>query len=411
MNNRFKPLIDAIKTILGKTLSGTGTVFIALKPVAGRIVLIGGLIGGGYLLVQHPPLQSVERGEVLVRSNLLTGDLEQFRQGSVLVLPRVHSVSRYPLRDQIYQPAQQDDTPFQSIEGLALGVDLTIRYALDPQAISKLATDGANDLTHDVVEPEVQGVIYRILSRYTVREIFSAKRAEIQQTIENELKPKLAANGIILRTVQMGKVALPEEYRVGMEQLLSEELASEKMRYTLELKGKQVKESALEAEAEKVRREKAAEASANEQIIAARAQEEAMKHVLPFKQKQIEQRQLEAEAEKVARIKGAEASSQARQIEANAEAASRTKLADAEVYRLEQIGKVSSAQMARDGELVTKHPLLIQKIMADKLSDKVSVIIAPPQTNAGLLTAALSANGMATGQSNMPVQNGEESQP
>ncbi len=75
------------------------------------------------------------------------------------------------------------------------------------------------------------------------------------------------------------------------------------MRYTLELKDKQVKESELVAEAEKVRREKAAEAAGNEQIIAAKAQEEAMKHVLPFKQKQIEQRQLEAEAEKGARLK------------------------------------------------------------------------------------------------------------
>ena len=53
-------------------------------------------------------------------------------------------------------------------------------------------------------------------------------------------------------------------------------------------------------DAEKIRREKAAEASASEQIIGAKAQEEAMKHVLPFKQKQIEQRQLEAEADKIA---------------------------------------------------------------------------------------------------------------
>jgi hypothetical protein len=212
----------------------------------------------------------------------------------------------------------------------------------------------------------------------------------------------------------MGKVDLPEDYRVGMEQLLAEELASEKMRYTLELKDKQVKESSLEAEADKVRREKAAEAAGNEQIIAARAQAEAMKHVLPFKQRQIEQRQLEAEADKITRIKGAEASSQARQIEANGEAISRTKLADVEVYRLEKIGKLSSEQMARDGELVSKHPLLIQKIMADKLSDKVSVIIAPPQTNGGLLTAALgsSANAITTANTTASTANmNDEVQP
>ena len=126
-----------------------------------------------------------------------------------------------------------------------------------------------------------------------------------------------------------------------------------------------------------MRREKAAEAAGREQIIAAKSQEEAMKHVLPFKQRQIEQRRLEAEAEKVARIRNAEGSAQARRIEANGEADAREKLAEAEVYRLERVGKANAEQMAREGALITSNPLLIQKTLADKLSDKIQVIIAP----------------------------------
>jgi regulator of protease activity HflC (stomatin/prohibitin superfamily) len=222
-----------------------------------------------------------------------------------------------------------------------------------------------------------------------VREIFSTKRAEIQKAIETELGAHLAADGVALRDVQIGKVDLPADYRRGMESLLAEEMASDKMRYTLELKDKQVKEAELVAEADKVRREKAAEAAGQEQIIAAKAQEEAMKHVLPFKQKQIEQRALEAEAEKGARIKGAEGNAQARRIEANGEADARQKLADAEAYRQERLGKVTAAQMAVEGALVTKHPLLIQKTLADKLSDKIQVIIAPPPADGGFIGATL----------------------
>src|SRR5581483_11202725 len=105
--------------------------------------------------------------------------------------------------------------------------------------------------------------------------------------------------------------------------------------------------------------------------------EETMKHILPFKQKQIEQRQLEAEAEKVARIRGAEGAAEARRIEAKAEADSRQKLADAEAYRLDLVGKANAGQMEREGGLITRYPLLIQKTLADKLSDKIQVIIAP----------------------------------
>ena len=114
-----------------------------------------------------------------------------------------------------------------------------------------------------------------------------------------------------------------------------------------------------------------------------------MKHVLPVKQRQIKQRQLEAEAEKVSRIKAAEGNAQARRIEANGEADARQKLAEAEAYRMDRIGKVNAEQMAREGALVTRHPLLIQKTLADKLSDKIQVIIAPPPTNGDFIGAAL----------------------
>ena len=121
-----------------------------------------------------------------------------------------------------------------------------------------------------------------------------------------------------------------------------------------------------------------------------------MAHVLPFKQKQIQQRQLEAEADKISRIKTAEGTAEARRIEAAGEADSRNKLADAEVYRLDKVGKSNSEQMAREGELITRHPLLIQKTMADKLSDKIQVIIAPPPADGGFIGSTLLGSRTAT---------------
>ncbi|HEY4066537.1 MAG TPA: SPFH domain-containing protein [Burkholderiaceae bacterium] len=356
-------------------------------------LLIVGSIAAAYTLATHAPLQTVASGSVGVRSNLLTGGQAQFREGSVLVVPGLQSMRQWSLRDQLYHPpgsaSAKGDAPMQSVEGLSIGVDLGVRYALDPARVGALAGSLPSNIEQDIVQPAVQGLVYKIFARYTVREIFTTKRGEIQQAIETELRPRLAADGVLLRGVQLGKVDLPEDYRRGMDALLAEELAGEKMRYTLELKQKQVQETELVAQADKVRRETNAQAAAREQIIAAQAQEEAMKHVLPFKQKQIEQRQLEAEADKVARIRGAEANAQARRIESQGEADSRQKLADAEVYRLQKVGIANAEQMAREGALITRHPLLIQKTMADKLSDKIQVIIAPPPTNGDFLGSAL----------------------
>ena len=355
------------------------------------VAVIGAI---GTLLWKHPPMESVSRGDVGVRTNQLTGSVTEWRDGSVIVFPGLHEMRVLSLRDQQYRPGRVGNAvALQSIEGLSLDVDIAVRYALDPARVATAAKNLPDDIPREIVEPAVQGVIYKVFARYTVREIFSSKRAEIQLAIESELKPKLAVDGLVLKGVQIGKVELPPDYKRGMEGLLAEELASEKMRYTLELKDKRVKETELDANADKVRREVAAEAAAREQIIAAKAQEEAMKHVLPFKQRQIEQRLLEAEAQKQSQIRVSEGAAQARRIEASGEADARQKLAEAEAWRLERVGKVNAEQMNREGALVSRYPLLIQKTLADKLSDKIQVIIAAPPADGGFIGAALLGGG------------------
>ncbi len=405
-------MAQAVRSVVlglsGVVLAGSKAGFELARQNKKKIAVFVLVAGTGYYLYQHPPVQQIARGEVGIRVNQWTGNASQVGEGLTLVVPGMHALRSYSLQDQVYRPTRSGsatgDAAFQSVEGLSIGVDLSIRYALEPAKLAQMSKNLPKNIGLEIVEPLVQGVMYKAFTRYTVREIFSSKRAEIQAAIEAELKPKLAQDGVILRSVMMGKVDLPADYKQGMERLLAEELASEKMRYTLELKEKMVKQTALESDAEKVKREKAAEASAQETIIAAKAQEEAMKHVLPFKQKQIEQRGLEADAEKMARIKTSEGAAQARIIEATGEADSRRKLADAEAYRQDLVGKIASAQLERDGALITKHPLLIQKSMADKLSDKISVIIAPPPADGGFIGSALLGASTKMRKANLPAE-------
>ena len=381
MPDRFEAFLETLGKLGAALAGGFRVVLAGAWRTRARLVIAAILTALGYALYVHPPFASVHRSEVLVRTNLFAGSSHAYSAGTVLVMPAVHQVRRYPTRDQLYRPRESahaaGPAPFQSSEGLSIGVDLTVRWAIDRSRIAQMSKEYPDDLNADLVRPAVQGIVYPLLARHSVREIFSSQREQIQREIASALRPKLDTLGLVLRGVDMGQVDLPEDYRAQIEKLLAEELETEKIRYTLELKEAQVKETQLTAEADKVRRQKAAEAAGAEQVIAARAQEETMKHVLPFKQKQIEQRQLEAEAEKRARIRTAEGSAEARRIEAQGEADSRHKLADAEAYRLEVVGKSNAGQMEREGALIARYPLLIQKTLADKLSDKVQVIIAP----------------------------------
>ncbi len=329
------------------------------------------------------PIRSIPPGEAAVRVNRITGGVTVLDEGWAVVLPGIHEFRTYPLHDQVYRPADSQRSSgsgaYQSIEGLSLGIDVSVRWALDPDQMTAAERLRPDRIEAELVQPTVDGVLHRAFAQHTVREIFATQRAPIQKAIEDELKGALGKDGIMVKTVAIGSIDLPAQYKSGLESLLSEELAADKMRFTLELEEKKIKEAELEADADKVRREKAAEAAGEEQVIAAKSQAEAMEHVLPLKQKEIEEKRLEAEAAKVVTLEQAEANAQARVIEAGGEADSRRKLADSDAYRLDVTGKATTEQMAREAALIQKNPLLIQKTLADKLSDKIQVIIAPPQ--------------------------------
>ena len=355
----------------------------ALRRTALAVAAIAALAGSTNWLLDQ--LQAVPRGSVLVRTGV--GAPEVVKEGRAWVLPGLHEARLLPTRDLMIR--RSGAQAVQTVEGLSVGLEVSLRVQLDPQRYVQLAKDLPENFEKELIEPALTAVLLPLVAQHTVRELFSAKRTEIQQLVLLQLRQRLGADGLLLKDLQFGAITLPDDYRRGMDSLLSEGLATEKMRYTLELKEKQSLQSAIEAKAERERREIAAEASAREQIIAAKAQEEAMKHVLPFKQRQIEQRQLEAEAERQSRVKLAEGAAQARQIEAEGEAKARQKLADAEAYRVAELGKVNAVQMEREGRLITKHPLLIQKTLADKLSDKVRVIVAPPGIAGSLMGGPL----------------------
>jgi len=238
-----------------------------------RLLATGALLGTGLLLVLRPPVRVIAPGEVGVRVNRLTGGIAVLGEGPAMVLPMLQELRRYPLRDQIYKPADsaraEGAAPFQTVEGLSVGVSVTVRYALDRDRVADIAKRLPNNVGQELIEPVVDGVLHRSLAKHTVREIFTDKRVEIQQAIEQELRALLARDGIAVRSLFIGHVDLPAQYRAGLEGLLAEELASEKMRFTLQLKEKQVTEKSLEADAAKIQREKAAEAAASEQLIAA----------------------------------------------------------------------------------------------------------------------------------------------
>jgi regulator of protease activity HflC (stomatin/prohibitin superfamily) len=307
--------------------------------------------------------------------------------GLHIVTPLVDSVQLFDLRDRVFTAGLMEEGPkktpvatglnVQSLEGLNIGLGVTVRYRLDPNKLASVQAHLPQPPDKELVPPVVASAWRELTPQYTVKEIFSTKREEVRVRAANIITHKLATDGIIVEEVMLSDIQLPDEYARGLEGLLLKEQQDDQMGVATDIQQKQVRIAELQAEAEEAQKVKAAEGDAQAKVVEARGESDAMQYTLPLKQKQIEQSKLEAEARKESTIETADADAQAKIIDSKAELQRRNLLAEAEANRIKLVAAADAQRMTSEAELLNKSPLLINKIVAERLSDKIQVVMVP----------------------------------
>src|SRR5262249_5609796 len=312
------------------------------------------------------------------------------------VTPLVESVARYDLRDHVLttssgknedglEPLREgaaknkkpEDFTVQSKEGLNIGLAITVRYKLDAKRLDFIHANLPQPVEKEIVPPIVASTFRELSPNYTVQEVFAGKREEMRRTAAERITKKLDQDGVIVKEVMLRDVQLPAEYARGLEGLLLKEQQNEGLGVEAEMKAKQVKIAELEAEAAKIQQVKQAEGAATVRVLQAKSEADAMQYTLPLKKQQIEQTRLEAEAHKEATVKNAEAQAEAKVIDSKAELERRNLLADAEASRIRKIASADAERMKTEPVLLKQNPLLINKIIAERLSDKLQLMMVP----------------------------------
>ena len=306
--------------------------------------------------------------------------------GMHFITPLVESVEMFDLRDHLFTAGiveganklpQKSGLKVQSREGLNIGLAITVRYRLDPNKLDSVQSRLPQPADKELVPPVVASAWRELAPKYTVREIFSTRREEVRSKAAAIITKKLFADGIVVEEVMLADIQLPEEYAKGLEGLLLKEQEDDQLNIQTEIQQKQVKIAELQAEAEARQKIKHAEGDAQSKVVEAKGEADAMQYTLPLKQKQIEQSKLEAQARKEATIQNAQADAEAKVIDSKAELQRRNLLAEAEASRVKLMAAANAERMTSEAELLNKSPLLINKIIAERLSDKIQVVMVP----------------------------------
>ena len=313
----------------------------------------------------------VPAGMAGVRVSQISGTLPgTLYPGLHFVMPLVQGVALYDTRDQVFQTTLGEKPPeglkVQTREGLSVGLAVAVRYRIDPSRLAFVHANLPQPVDKELVPPVVATAFRDIAPGYLVRDLFGAQREQVRRDATIAITRKLAPDAIVVKEVMLRDVQLPAEYAKGLEGVLIKEQENERLTVEVEVKTKLVKTAELEAQAEKARRVTEAEAQAQVTVLQAKAQSDAMQYTLPLKQKQIEQMRLEAEAR-----------GQAKVIDSKAELEKRKLMNLADVDRVEAMSKADTNRLRLEAGVLKDSPILLQKIIADKLSDKVQIMMVP----------------------------------
>jgi regulator of protease activity HflC (stomatin/prohibitin superfamily) len=147
-----------------------------------------------------------------------------------------------------------DSIEVASSEGARMNVDVTINYRLDKAAAVKLfqTIKSELDLRERIVRPGVRSVMRDVFAAYKAKDAITSARGEIQGVVSGRLNEKFAKQGIIVDTIDIREIYLPDTIQEQVNESIAAEAANQKVAI-------QRKQKETEAETARLVAEKAAE--------------------------------------------------------------------------------------------------------------------------------------------------------
>ncbi len=118
--------------------------------------------------------------------------------------------------------------------GLTIHIDISVRFKLIENRIGEIYEKFRMDYINVLVIPEIRSTVRQVMGRFTAEEIYSTKRAEVEQMIVEEAEKVLAANNVHMVTLLISSLELPEQIRVAIQDKLQQQQEALAYQFRLE---------------------------------------------------------------------------------------------------------------------------------------------------------------------------------
>ena len=152
---------------------------------------------------------------------------QPMRSGLHWIVPLAERVEQYPIYWQTYTMSTEpfegtkvgnDTISARSSDGQAVYLDSSILFRIDPNEAIRVHIDFQDRYIDDFVRPIMRGVIRTEVSQFTVDEINSSKRKDLEANLEEILREEFSLKGFVLDKFLLRNIAFSDQYSTAIEQ-------------------------------------------------------------------------------------------------------------------------------------------------------------------------------------------------
>jgi regulator of protease activity HflC (stomatin/prohibitin superfamily) len=133
-------------------------------------------------------------------------------------------------------------------DGLEVTIDLSVLYRVVPNDAPKLLQQTGIDYEDKIVRPVTRTRIRDNAVYYDAVSLYSTKRDEFQQRIYNSIEKDFKARGLLLETLLVRNITLPQSVKQSIEQKINAEQDAQKMRFVLQKEQQEAERKRIEAQ-------------------------------------------------------------------------------------------------------------------------------------------------------------------
>lgn len=196
-----------------------------------------------FVLSRVSPIAIVPAGHVGVMTvfGRVTGQVLHEGMNVISPLARTHLVS---IRTQ----EMKESSAVPSSEGLILKMDTSLLYHVDPSQASQLYQKVGEDYVYVIVEPLLRSSIREATAENTASALYTSGRELVAQRIMTELSKMLGPRGIVVESVLLRDIKLPETLSSAIEAKQKAEQESLQMQYVLTKEKQEAERKRVEAQ-------------------------------------------------------------------------------------------------------------------------------------------------------------------